>query len=254
MTERIACLVASLTAALFILGCNNDIFSNIRSGNIGEVSKNLIDGVNIEERDEDGRTPLILAVMCKQDQVTQLLIEKGAAPNVVDKHLGGPLHYATRNKAEKIANLLIKHGADVSLCSNDGLSPLHVAARFGNVEMAELLIQNGADIDETCKKKVGTPLHIASMCGKPNMVVLLIKNGADILAVREDGRSPLHLCSVAPTSLDNSVLVAQILVDNGANWNSVDATGKTPLDLAKARRNAPLVEYLNMLTVDSKER
>lgn len=56
----------------------------------------LLEGINKNEQTQQMKsTPLHLAVLKNLEEVTQLLLEQGADPNLVDDDLYTPLHYAT---------------------------------------------------------------------------------------------------------------------------------------------------------------
>ncbi|EAZ06097.1 hypothetical protein OsI_28334 [Oryza sativa Indica Group] len=81
-----------------------------------EVCRYLVEGlrVDVNAADDEGRTPLVFAV-----------IGENAA----------------------IVKYILDHGADPDKADDDGLTPLHSAAGIGDCEMIEMLLAKGADID-----------------------------------------------------------------------------------------------------------
>ena len=79
--------------------------------------------------------------------VLDSLIEKGADVNATDDNGQTPLHLALHNEHPEMAKLLIKKGADVNAKNKWGDTPLHLV--LDNPEIAKLLIEHGADVNAT---------------------------------------------------------------------------------------------------------
>ena len=65
----------------------------------------------MDKADEYGKTPLYRAVEGGHKEVTELLIDHGADPNVDDGHGRTPLHLAQMNFRIEVITLLIENGA-----------------------------------------------------------------------------------------------------------------------------------------------
>ena len=83
-------------------------------------------------------------------EIINLLFEYGADPNIQDNDGSTPLHIAVRNDNSEITELLLTNGADPNIQDNIGNTPLHIPA---NYKIKELLIKHGAD--ETIKNNQG---------------------------------------------------------------------------------------------------
>ena len=75
---------------------------------------------------------------------------------------------------------------------------------------------------------------------KPAMSVWLLEHGADAHATDEFGRTALHWDALQGVRAD--YLAA--LVDHGADPGSKDDFGDTPLDLAREKKRAKAIAYL----------
>jgi len=71
----------------------------------------LDQGVAVDARDQDGRTPLMLAVVQGRLEVVRLLLARGADPNAADNAGRTPLQQATDKNLRDIAALLERAGA-----------------------------------------------------------------------------------------------------------------------------------------------
>ncbi len=69
--------------------------------------------VDIEARDNDGRTPLHCAAENRHEAVVQLLLDRNADIKAKDKYGWTPLHYAAMSGHETILQRLISKGSDV---------------------------------------------------------------------------------------------------------------------------------------------
>ncbi|KAL4569124.1 hypothetical protein LXL04_024755 [Taraxacum kok-saghyz] len=103
-------------------------------------------GANINARDDDGNTPLYLALTEKHDEVIELLIGKGATLMIEDEEDIGEFMCvaATTDNVAYVERLLLKCGLDVNSQDKDGRTALHVASRRAYGDMMKLLIKYGA--------------------------------------------------------------------------------------------------------------
>ena len=118
-----------------------------------------------------------------------------------------------------------------------------------------------------CKTMFGdTALHAAASCANVQMFELLLSNGADIHAKTRAGNTPLHLVSVLPSRIPiynevssglgwnrmqynartqaNSLHIARLLLDHGADVNAVNLQGETVLHFAIATGLDSLTQVL----------
>lgn len=102
-------------------------------------------GVDLEQANPLGETPLMLAAVRGQTQLVQTLLEQGAQPN---RPGWNALHYAashTGDAALAIIGQLLEHSAYIDAESPNGTTPLMMAARYGLSDAVTLLLQAGAD-------------------------------------------------------------------------------------------------------------
>ncbi|MHC4663014.1 MAG: ankyrin repeat domain-containing protein [Planctomycetota bacterium] len=146
-----------LTALHFLANAGGYINNNAKA-----VMYLAVNGADINARDKNNRTPLLICV--KQHSGTLLMVEvfikAGADINVKDKDGNTPIHIAARGYPEKkVLELLVKNGPDINSKNTAGETPLHKAARYYD-ETSKMLIDMGADVN--AKNADGnTPLDIA---------------------------------------------------------------------------------------------
>jgi ankyrin repeat protein len=128
----------------------------------------------LEARDDQGLTPLRIAVEEGRPDLVDILLSRGADAATQDDHGYTPLHLA---KSREVADLLIAKGADIDARNNYGLVPLHTAVLEDYREVAVSLISHGCDI-HAVERKGFTPLAMADSYGLPEMAELLRRLGA----------------------------------------------------------------------------
>jgi len=178
--------------------------------------------------------------------VTSLIDEQVELLNARDENGRTPLNLAVELGFGEIAEELIKRGADINAADNDNWSPLHHAAADGDSGIAALLLGKGTSAinDTTCVRDGGmvggwTPLHLAAVEGHRAVVRLLLDHGAEIEARDGAKRTPLILGAEG-----GSAAVAEILLDRGADINAEAIRGYTAL-LNGARNRSE--EYVDVL-------
>jgi len=213
---------------------------------------------DIEAKDDNGSTPLHVALNMWNLDVARLLIDAGANTEGIkrpthwkeelDDRLkeeldldGWDLYRAAKENRVYIAGALIVRGSDIEGNNQFGTTPLHIAAVSVSDNVAHLLIELGADIE--AKSNHGqTPLHVAAHSYSVSR--LLIEKYEDIDVKDNNGRTPLHFAA-SVYSLD----VAQLLIDAGANTEGIDRSwteeqhhesGESPLHWAAGNGVASL--------------
>jgi ankyrin repeat protein len=132
------------------------------------------------------QTPLYQAAKFNQLEVVDLLIDRGADPN-----LALALYVATKQNYPELVKLLIAKGVDINYQSGATDTPLHTAAKLGLIEIVQVLLSNGAKANIKNKYEGSTPLHKASGEGHLQVVKLLVDNGAEVNSINNFLRTPL---------------------------------------------------------------
>ncbi len=111
----------------------------------------------INQPDEKGLTPLVLAIQSSHPECVEILLELGANPNVGK---WSPLHEAALCGDVASCRLLLRHKADPNRREhqNQG-TPLHVAAFQGQAEICTLLLQAGAKVNLRDGEKLTPYFH-----------------------------------------------------------------------------------------------
>jgi hypothetical protein len=107
-----------------------------------------------------------------------LVEECGLNVNEIDIYGQTPIYYCVRDNKLETVKLMIELGANINIEDKFGQTCLFYAIREGHMDIIELLIQKGANVNQVDKKK-RTPYSFAEKYNFQNICDLLLKNGAN---------------------------------------------------------------------------
>ncbi|XP_052068311.1 85/88 kDa calcium-independent phospholipase A2-like [Mytilus californianus] len=203
-------------------------------------------------------TPLMTAVMGKQFQCIEQLLQSGASLHRQDNSGDSAYHYAVRfepkcipilsqydrdgvkdfynNKGQTALYMacekgmpdaveeLLKAGVrpDISACD---MLPIHVAMKTNNIRNLELICEKHVgQLFAKDHKYGGTPAHWVR---KREVAERLLKLGCDVNIASDTGHTPLHVM----LKKDRRDCIMELLV-HGADTRAGDVYGNTPLHVA----------------------
>ena len=112
-------------------GVNQRFFSSVRSGNISEMNKMLLQGADIDFI-QDQRSALIFAAAAGDKKVIKFLMEKGAKIDLKNHDGESALMRAIHYENVEVVKLLLEHGAQPNQPNNKGMTALAYACDFNN--------------------------------------------------------------------------------------------------------------------------
>ena len=196
------CIKTNDAKGLEAIGVNESIANRVFVA-VHEVNQSeALNGVQVPKYP----TPLVFAILCRQDDVVMKLVKIGAK---LDVSVNGwkPIHYAIASNQVKLTRKLMDlNEQQVNFKSDRNATSLHFAVSSRSVELVEYLLIKGAD---------------------PN-------------AVNSNGNSPLHSAVFV-----NSQQILRDLIAFGAKIDLKNKQGKTPLDLANEKNYAIAIQVLN---------
>ncbi len=120
------------------------IYDIIKNEDQETFSDMVMLGYDIDERDADGFTPLMIASSLGKTDFAAFLINNGADVNARSKSGLTALHRAAQAGSTAIIQLLTEADAFIDLPDNDGMTPLMVAVMANKFFAVDLLIKRGA--------------------------------------------------------------------------------------------------------------
>ncbi|ROW08371.1 hypothetical protein VMCG_03264 [Cytospora schulzeri] len=205
----------------------------------------------------EGTSPMIQAVSVQRLDLAQLLLDRGADPN-----LPGPKHPLWPSCYHpSFLELLLSHGAEFTMAP--GI--MEFATSINNVDSVRTLLEAG--VDPNAKKDgVYTPLCSAIRDDRADIVSLLLANGADpnlpasehpcfkcvthhrshfLPQIIEAGGDPTEPRGIVEKAVAHDNMDALVyLLDHGVDANAKSSEGYTPLTTAIREDRADMVDLL----------
>ncbi|XP_063771522.1 kinase D-interacting substrate of 220 kDa isoform X2 [Pseudophryne corroboree] len=249
-----------------------NLLSYVEEGNIAVLKTVLEKCKDVDERNENGQTALMLAAEQGNLEIVQELLQKRANCNLEDvdnwtalisaakeghleivrelvdcnanlehRDMGGwtALMWASYKGCTEVVDLLLSKGANPNITGLQySVYPIIWAAGRGHSDILKLLLQYGAKVN--CSDKYGTtPLIWAARKGHLESVKSLLQRGADV--DQEGANSMTALIVAVRGGYTNTV--KEILKRN-PNVNLTDKDGNTALAIAAKEGHTEIVQDL----------
>ena len=161
------------------------------------------------------------------------------------------LHWAVDLNRADVVQVLLGAGAEVNAADGHGYTPLHWAVQpHVDTVIVEVLLQAGADVDarstyplryagghESCGRI--SPLHWAAWVNNASAAKILLDAGADLESTDNDGQTPLlHAAASGGTS------TVELLVGEGADVDAMSILGGPVIQFALMANDKRTVEIL----------
>ena len=151
----------------------------VRTNDRATVERALELGVDVESRDDLGRSALLLAARDAQDpELVAFLHAQGAEPDVADVGGRTPLSWSAARGRLDLMRVLIDAGATIDSVDGQGRTPLFYAAIGNHPEAVRFLAERGAAIDVSDRREE-TPLIGACAKAANEAAQTLLELGAD---------------------------------------------------------------------------
>jgi ankyrin repeat protein len=160
------------------------------AGDLGATKAAIVAGARVNASNEWGSTPVMLAAQQGQVDVVRTLLRAGASPD----GRGGamtPLAAAALGGHTEVIKLLLANGAHTDTSTETGESALVLAVRMNRLAAAATLLDAGASLKVRNRQGDGLCMMAVSE-NFPDMLALLLKNGANPNSPDRDGLTPLY--------------------------------------------------------------
>ncbi len=146
--------------------------------------------------------------------------------------------YIAKNKTQ-ICNLFIQGGIDVDSRDENGTPMLNIAVRNDNEAFVSKLIELGADINVVSEDRGYTPVMDAVWRGNLDITKILVNKGAELNTINKEGQTNLVL-AVGADKTD----IVKILAKHGADPDIKDQMGMSAYGYATLFRKEKIVQIL----------
>jgi ankyrin repeat protein len=170
-----------------------NFLTSVCNGNIKKIHELLENGID-PNLNENGYTPLTVALNKSNIDLIELLLRYGAEPNIPNSYGLTALVKSTACGYSEIVEILLDHGANPNLFSN-GYSALIEASYHGYCNIIKILLNYGADINITNNRNE-TSLISAVDSGHIDVIKLLIKKGINPLITNNYNQSALDYAKI----------------------------------------------------------
>jgi ankyrin repeat protein len=152
-----------------------DLLQAASDGNLQGVQACLATGVDVNAKNAEGWTALMIATLKGYREIVQTLLKQDRVQvNARSHHGWTALRYAISVGDSETLRILLAAGAEVNAPDHDGWTALMQAAGEGNLECLEILLAEGAEAG--AKNKIGeTASIIAAHKGFTTIVELMGK-------------------------------------------------------------------------------
>jgi len=192
----------------------------VENGHIGVLELLIKHEANLEVSDPDGFTPLIMSAELNHPELLQLLLDGGADIAAEDKAERTALDWAIIMQSAEAETILRENDAP------SGAEKSFIAAiQTNNIDAVKALLEKGADVNEPAYT-TKTPLHYASHSRNKDILKLMLIEGAELEAKTEQGFTPLSY-AIGLNHPDN----CQILLEAGADVDAIDNWKRTGLNV-----------------------
>ncbi|KAM0436592.1 hypothetical protein ACHAPT_002300 [Fusarium lateritium] len=232
-------------------------------GHSGLVPGLLAEGLDPNQKDSSGATPLLLAARHGHFTIARLLLTSHADPSIADRSRQTPLHTACANGHLDMVKLLLSHSASqrgISAKDRRRNTPLHLALANSYTDIAKVILQvrpsqatriqyrNNATVSQ--KKTITISVHNGVKFSPPEVTGMTYSERSitDGHIRREESSSPPRTLRYSSELFVISASSVTVLTEGKGskplNLNSPNSADLTPLTLAIKLGNVEMVQSL----------
>ncbi|WP_206064953.1 ankyrin repeat domain-containing protein [Nocardioides sp. JQ2195] len=168
-------------------------------GDLEGVQEAIAHRADLEVRNDEGRTPLVVATKTNRIEIARALLDAGADPDAKDDMEDSAFLYAGAEGLNEILRMTLEKGADVKSTNRYGGTALIPASEHAHVATVRILLKARSPVNHI--NNLGwTAMHEAIVLGNGSddhvkVVEMLLEAGADPSIRDGDGVLPRQLAA-----------------------------------------------------------
>ena len=190
----------------------------------------------LNAQDNNGETPLMLAVKRGSPVIVNYLVSKGALAYALNKDGDSVFHLAVARNDPTMYKVLQAH---FSRPPGTLSSPLYIACENGQIDLVKAAISGGDDVDKQNTTLRYSALHIAAAKNRWEIIRLLAVAKADLDTKDRHGKTPLHHAVT-----EGHYESAERLIEYGADPNEPSEHSTTVLTIATRQGRLDMVNLI----------
>lgn len=235
-------------------GGSTPLHEAVRYERLDTIDALLVAGVLIDAKDNIGKTPFLLSMLCKNPlDIAKILIKSGAKVTSQDTYGDTIFHIASMaGVGVNTLQFLLDNGAEVNERNKEGVTPIAIALENGNKEHTAFYANHGANIN-TIDNKCRSPLSLALEMDEEFLELLISKN--NIYMQDSSGNTPLHIAIMNNASLPKIQYILSLMDD--VNLRNAEGNSALYLCVIKNRPRAAVLlleKNADIFSVNNKNR
>jgi ankyrin repeat protein len=193
---------------------------------------------NIDLRNNDGDTVLMVAMKNNHESLADSLLDKGASVWIVDNDGNYPLFLALEKQYDELAEKMVKRKASTTVVNNRGQDATKIGIQADSSYTIDL-IKSSISINHQDKNGWTALVYSIVYNNYRAFTALLEHRDIDFDVVDKEGNSVIHLLIKM-----NQLESLKKVIEKKANINIVNKFGYSPIDLALMTKNVPITKLL----------
>ena len=219
---------------------------------INKIQKYIEKGIDINKKDEKGRSILFMLSAKRKIDAIRILIKNNVKIDIEDKFGRTVLDEAALRSDGIMLRFFLDNGFDINRKNSSGRTIFQDVALEGNYKIFQVLMNYRPDFN--IKDSYGKTVLFDAVEGADINILKDVVNNVDSLNIIDEN----YQTALFKAVLKENIEIPKLLILNGINVNFLDKDGQTALfnTILQGSKNIPIIELLmkkdiNMNIVDN---
>ena len=219
---------------------------------INKIQKYIEKGIDINKKDEKGRSILFMLSAKRKIDAIRILIKNNVKIDIEDKFGRTVLDEAALRSDGIMLRFFLDNGFDINRKNSSGRTIFQDVALEGNYKIFQILMNNRPDFN--IKDSYGKTVLFDAVEGADINILKDVVNNVDSLNIIDEN----YQTALFKAVLKENIEIPKLLIVHGINVNFLDKDGQNVLfnTILQGSKNIPIIELLmkkdiNMNIVDN---